>query len=109
MTDTKGTPLCEQLRAIVGSAGFLEGEDIERKNFEDWMGARAIRPPLLLRPDSTSQVSQILALCHAEKQPIAPQGGMTGLQVGGISRRDIEAFLQTSFAFSKCRFYSSIS
>ena len=79
LTDTKGSPLCEQLTAIVGSAGFLEGEDIERKNFKDWMGARAIRPPLLLRPDSTSQVSQILALCHAEKQPIAPQGGMTGL------------------------------
>ncbi|MEC8357959.1 MAG: FAD-binding oxidoreductase, partial [Pseudomonadota bacterium] len=79
MTDIKSTPLCKQLKAIVGSAGFLEGENIERKNFKDWMGARAIRPPLLLRPESTSQVSQILALCHAHKQPIAPQGGMTGL------------------------------
>ena len=79
MTDNMGSPLCEQLTAIVGSAGFLEGEDIERKNFKDWMGARAIGPPLLLRPHSTSQVSQILALCPAEKQPIAPQGGMTGL------------------------------
>ena len=37
MTDTRDTPLREQLGAIVGSAGFLEGEDIERKNFEDWM------------------------------------------------------------------------
>jgi len=43
------------------------------------MGARAIRPPLLLRPDSASQVSQILALCNENNHPVAPQGGMTGL------------------------------
>ncbi|HBW83049.1 MAG TPA: hypothetical protein DEF79_03300 [Gammaproteobacteria bacterium] len=43
------------------------------------MGALAIRPPLLLRPDSTLQVSQILALCNENNHPAATQGGMTGL------------------------------
>ena len=79
MTDMNLTLLYEQLKAVVGLAGFLEGDDIERRNFKDWMGARAIRPSLLLRPDSTSQVSQILALCHKNNHPVAPQGGMTGL------------------------------
>ena len=43
------------------------------------MGDRSIPPAFLLRPDSTEQVSQILKACHAANQPIAAQGGMTGL------------------------------
>ena len=66
MTDIKSTPLCEQLKAIVGSAGFLEGEHIERKNFKDWMGARAIRPSLLLRPESTRRCPKFLR-CVTQK------------------------------------------
>ena len=73
------TDLMDQLKAIVGPAGFREGEDIDLKNYKDWMGARSICPPLLLRPASTQQVSAILKACHASGQAVAPQGGMTGL------------------------------
>ena len=71
--------LLEQLKSIVGPAGFREGSDIEARNYQDVMGARAIAPLLLLRPSDTQQVSEILKACHAAGQPIAPQGGMTGL------------------------------
>ncbi len=71
--------LIESLKAIVGLAGYREGVDIESKNYQDAMGARSIPPVLLLRPDSTEQVSEILKACHGAGQPIAPQGGMTGL------------------------------
>ena len=71
--------LIESLKAIVGLAGYREGADIESKNYQDAMGARSIAPVLLLRPDSTEQVSEILKACHGAGQPIAPQGGMTGL------------------------------
>jgi len=74
--------LFDRLKEIVGPAGYREGGDIEPKNFEDLMQDRAIRPPLLLRPASTEEVSAILALCHAAGQPVAPQGGMTGLVSG---------------------------
>ena len=43
------------------------------------MGARAIVPVLLLRPSNTAEVSAILKLCNDAGQPLAPQGGMTGL------------------------------
>ena len=43
------------------------------------MGARATPPKVLLRPQTTQQISEILKLCHAAKQAITPQGGMTGL------------------------------
>ncbi len=71
--------LINQLKAIVGPAGWREGDNIDLRNFQDWMGARAIPPQLLLRPASTSEVSKILAACHKAGQPVAPQGGMTGL------------------------------
>jgi len=74
--------LFDRLKEIVGPAGYREGDDIEPKNFQDLMEDRAIRPPLLLRPASTEEVSAILALCHGAGQPVAPQGGMTGLVSG---------------------------
>ena len=71
--------LIEELKAIVGPKGYREGDDIDDKNYRDIKGARKIRPELYLRPESTQEVSKILALCNAHNQPIAPQGGMTGL------------------------------
>ncbi len=71
--------LINELKAIVGPAGWREGAEIDSRNYQDWMGARAIIPPLLLRPASTIEVSGILAACHKAGQAVAPQGGMTGL------------------------------
>ena len=71
--------LIEEFKAIVGPAGFREGADIESKHFQDIMGARSVPPLILLRPADTQQVSRILKACHAAGQPVAPQGGMTGL------------------------------
>lgn len=71
--------LIQHLKDIVGPAGFREAGDIELKNYQDVMGARTIAPLLLLRPSDTQQVSAILKACHGANQPIAAQGGMTGL------------------------------
>ena len=71
--------LLEQLKSIVGPAGYRAGSDIEAKNYKDVMGARSVPPVILLRPSDTQQVSDILRACHAANQPVAPQGGMTGL------------------------------
>ena len=68
-----------RLTAIVGPSGYLAGEDIDARNYRDWMGSRAIRPALLLRPASTEEVAEVLKACHAVGQPVTPQGGMTGL------------------------------
>lgn len=71
--------LLNTLKEIVGAGGYREQSDVEIKYYKDWMGARSNPPALLLRPSSTEQVSQILAACHEAGQPVAPQGGMTGL------------------------------
>ena len=71
--------LIEKLKTIVGPKGYREGDDIDDKNYRDLKGARKIPPRLYLRPQTTEEVSQIVALCHGHNQAIAPQGGMTGL------------------------------
>ena len=82
MAIIEGSELIDQLKHIVGPSGYREGEDIDTKNYKDMMGSRSIRPPLLLRPQNTEQISQILKASHAATQPIPPQGGMTGLVSG---------------------------
>jgi FAD/FMN-containing dehydrogenase len=69
--------LLDQLRQIVRPAGVLDTpEDIapfltdHRKLFR---GAT----PLVLRPDTTEQVSQILKLCHVHRIGVVPVGGNT--------------------------------
>jgi len=79
MVEHRPPSLLIQLKEIVGPSGFREGSDIEERNYRDWMGARAIVPILLLRPESTEQLSAIMRLCHEAGQPVAPQGGLTGL------------------------------
>ena len=77
MLNTPTPELLEQLRQIVGPTGALnQPQDIapylvdHRKLFH---GAT----PLVLRPDSTLQVSQILALCHSHRIGVVPVGGNT--------------------------------
>jgi FAD/FMN-containing dehydrogenase len=68
--------LLERLAAIVGQGGVLTGDDVRSRYpgyFMDGIEADAI-----VRPQTTEQVSKILALCNAERQPVVVQGGMSG-------------------------------
>lgn len=71
--------LVQRLNAVLGPAGCLTGDAIEARHYRDWLGSRAIRPALLLRPASTAEVSAVLRACHEFNQPVTPQGGLTGL------------------------------
>lgn len=88
MAIMEGSDLIDHLKNIVGPRGYREGDDIDTKNYKDMMGARSIKPTLLLRPESTEQVSEILKICSESKQPITPQGGMTGLVSGAAPLND---------------------
>lgn len=43
-------------------------------------------PLALLRPGSVSEISKALEICHRHRQPVVPQGGMTGLAGGANCR-----------------------
>ena len=71
--------LIESLSQILDSSGLFLGDDISDKYHADWSGASPCAPAALLKPKTTEQLSQIMALCHEHNQPVVVQGGLTGL------------------------------
>jgi FAD/FMN-containing dehydrogenase len=68
--------LLDRLRTITGKNGVLTGADVRARHpgvFMSEIGADAI-----VRPRSTAEVSEILALCNAAGQPVVVHGGMSG-------------------------------
>jgi FAD/FMN-containing dehydrogenase len=71
-----------QLKEAVGPNGFTEDPQEIAPHLVEWRGKYRGRSALLLKPQSTPEVSRILALCNETHTPVVPQGGNTGL-VGG--------------------------
>ncbi|MCJ1440986.1 MAG: hypothetical protein MMC23_001472 [Stictis urceolatum] len=79
----------EHFKSILGTSAVIDGlstdasDDIEPYN-SDWMRKYRGRTRVVLKPASTSEVSQILTYCNTHKLPIVPQGGNTGLVGGSV-------------------------
>lgn len=71
--------LIEKLRAALGPHGVLTGDDAGGRHRSDMTGYNATTPEAVLRPASTAEVSAALRLCFEAGQPVAVQGGLTGL------------------------------
>lgn len=58
------------------------GAEVPERNRADWGSDAPVLPRALVLPRSTEEVSAALSICHAHGQPVAVQGGMTGLAGG---------------------------
>ncbi|MEN0088498.1 MAG: FAD-binding oxidoreductase [Pseudomonadota bacterium] len=74
--------LIAQFVAIVGDRYALQSAEDVLPHIEEPRGQWPGNTPLVLRPSSTTQVSQIIALANVHSVGVVPQGGNTGL-VGG--------------------------
>ena len=74
--------LIASLVELLDSSTVLTGADISEKYHADWSGADPCQPLALLKPKTTQQLSEIMALCHEHNQPVVIQGGLTGLAGG---------------------------
>ena len=81
--------LVDRISAELGRSALLIGEEVNDRYAVDWSRENPCKPEVVLRPDTTQQVSMILKLCNDSGQPIVTQGGMTGL-VGGATPRPTE-------------------
>ena len=79
----------EQLKEILGPNGWLEGEDTE-SYLTDMFGKQG-ETPLVARPDTTEQVSEVVKICAANnvannspgrKHQCLPYGYSPGKQIG---------------------------
>jgi D-2-hydroxyglutarate dehydrogenase len=71
-------------RSLLLPSGVLtEDSDVKKFN-SDWMNQWHGSSQCVLLPNSTSQVSAILAHCNQRKLAVVPQGGNTGLVGGSV-------------------------
>jgi FAD/FMN-containing dehydrogenase len=65
-----------KLHAVVGDAGVLTGEAVHSRAPGVFMSR--IEADAIVRPRTTDEVAQVLAICNDAHQPVVVQGGMSG-------------------------------
>jgi FAD/FMN-containing dehydrogenase len=79
-------PLQDLLREIVGADNVLTAPGDTKPYFTDWRRVYSASAECVVRPASTHEVTQVVALCAREGVAIVPQGGNTGLCGAGVGR-----------------------
>ena len=74
----------DALRAIVGPAGWLADPADWSPYAADWRGRMTGVPAAVLRPRTTDEAAQIVQYANTRRLALVPQGGNTGLVLGGI-------------------------
>ncbi len=80
--------IAEALRAIVPGEGVIDHPDELRVYESDALTAYRQPPMLVVLPESTDQVSRILAYCYAEGVKVVPRGSGTSLSGGALPLAD---------------------
>jgi len=78
--------ITEKLEKIVGRENLIiDAEKMaDYSHDEFWLAEIARMPELVIKPQSTEEVSEILRLADKEKIPVTPRGGATGLCGGCV-------------------------
>lgn len=80
--------LAAALRDIVSGEGVIDGEEELRAFDCDGLMAYKQLPLIVVLPETTQQVSDILKYCHANNVKIVPRGAGTGLSGGALPLAD---------------------
>mmetsp|Transcript_10830 Transcript_10830/g.20063 ORF Transcript_10830/g.20063 Transcript_10830/m.20063 type:complete len:494 (-) Transcript_10830:105-1586(-) len=94
--------LRRNLGAFLPPECFVDDEDLVAPYREDWLGQFGAPAPtentprFVVRPGSPEEVAEMLQFCNANKVPVVPQGGNTGLVGGSVPCRGDELVLSTS-------------
>lgn len=67
--------------AVLGPGGVLTGDEVSSRS-TGWISRGSLQAAAIFRPRSTSELSAVMKLCHAARQPVVPHGGLTGLVEG---------------------------
>ena len=68
-----------ELRAAFDATTVLTGADIDARYYTECPASPSPPPIAVMRPRTTEDVSQFLAMCHQARVAVTTQGGMTGL------------------------------
>ncbi len=87
-TNNLSDELIAKFSAIVGASNALLSEHDKAPYQAENRGIYKSAAPLVLRPQTTKEVSQILALANKTATAIVPQGGNTGHVGGSVANPD---------------------
>lgn len=73
--------LLDEIRLLVGENGLLVAEDVRARPNLSW-GLGSCPARAIVRPRTTTELAQVMGLCHQYKQPMVPWGGQSGLVNG---------------------------
>lgn len=95
--------LLDRLRAIVGPSGHIDDPADMEPYVAEWRGRYRGATPLVLRPASTQELSDLMRTCAEAGVPVVPQGGNTGLVGGSIPSADNSEVLISLSRMNKIR------
>ncbi len=82
LADASCAAVVTALREALGPTVVrLRSEIADRRN-GDWSRTPSAEPLALVRPATTTEVATAMRICHAHRQPVVTQGGLTGLAGG---------------------------
>ena len=87
-TLSRRAEIVEALRAIVPGEGVIADEESLRPYESDGLTAYRQPPMVVVLPETTEQVSRILAWCHANTVKVVPRGAGTSLSGGALPLAD---------------------
>ncbi|MEM9224789.1 MAG: FAD-binding oxidoreductase, partial [Pseudomonadota bacterium] len=67
------------LSDALGADRIATDAEVLARHRQDWSGEPGETPAAVIRPRNAEEVSSFLRLCHEHSQPVAVQGGLTGL------------------------------
>ncbi len=105
MTETFKQPddaLLDELKTLLGPTGWKEGAEPTR-HFEDPRGRFEGKARLIVMPETTEQVAQIVSMCNAAKTGIVPFSGGTGVVAGQLSTESDNAIILSLERMNKVR------
>ncbi|MGV6848767.1 MAG: FAD-linked oxidase C-terminal domain-containing protein [Marinibacterium sp.] len=80
--------IAERLAGVLSEGGLID-DPAEARAYEcDALTAYACTPLAVVLPVSTREVSDVLAICHAEGVPVVPRGAGTSLAGGSLPTED---------------------
>ncbi len=76
--------LIDQLESVVGADGITTDPMKLEAHVTEWRDAVRGRTRVMVSPESTEAVAEVVKVCRAHHVAIVPQGGSTGLCAGAI-------------------------
>ena len=77
--------LIDALVETLGADRILLNDDVTSRSAGIWR-TDSLQASVLVRPRSTEEVSQTMALCHAHDQTVVAHGGLTGLVESALTK-----------------------